>query len=136
MPQENVEIVRRALDAFNRRDLQALEQEFCDEELEFVSFFTAVDAAEATYRGANAWSDYAAVMDEMWIDWRVEDLQFFDGGDQELVCLMRLVGKGKLSGVPVDRPVGITYRLRNGKLWRVRSYADPAEALKAAGLSE
>ena len=42
---------------------------------------------------------------------------------------MRLVGKGKLSDVPVDRPVGLKYQLRNGKLWRVRSYADPAEAL-------
>ena len=26
-----------------------------------------------------------------------------------------LIGKGKLSGVPVNRPVGLTYRLRDGK---------------------
>lgn len=135
MSQENVEIVRRALDAFNRRDLRTLEQEFCEDDLEFVSFFAAVDAAEATYRGANAWSDYAAIMDEMWIDWRLEDISLFDAGDQGVVCRMRLLGKGKLSGVPVDRPVGLTYRLRNGKLWRVRSYTTPTEALEAAGLS-
>src|SRR4051812_41692551 len=128
MSQENVEIVRRALDAFNRRDLRALEEEFCHEDFEFVSFFAVVDAAEATYRGVHAWSDYAAVMDEMWIDWRVEDIRLMEAGGQEVVSLMRLAGKGKLSGAPVDRPVGLTYRLRDGKLWRVRSYADPAEA--------
>lgn len=130
-----MEIVRRALDAFNRRDLTMLEEEFCDEDFEFVSFFTAVEAGEATYRGAAAWGEYAAVMDEMWADWRVEDPQFFDAGERGVVCLMQLVGRGKLSSVPVSRPVGITYRLRGRKLWRVRSYASPAEALTAAGLS-
>ena len=131
-----MEIVRRALDAFNRRDLAALKEEFCDEDFEFVSFFTAVEAEEATYRGPAAWSEYAAVMDEMWVDWRVDDLQFFEAGDDQVVCLMRLVGRGRLSSVPVARPVGITYKLRDRKLWRVRSYASPAEALAAAGLSE
>ena len=136
MSAENVEIVRRALDAFNRRDLRALEAEFCHDDFEFVSFFTAVDAGEATYRGANAWGEYAAVMDEMWADWRVEDIRLFDAGERGVACLMRLDGRGKHSGVPVDRPIGLTYRLRDGRLWRVRSYANPAEALAVAGLPD
>ena len=135
MSQGNVEIVRRALDAFSRRDLRTLEDELCEDDFEFVSFFTAVDAEEATYRGAGAWRDYAAVMDEMWAAWQLEDIALFDAGEHDVACRMRLVGEGKLSGVPVDRPVGLTYRLRHGKLWRVRSYADPAEALEAVGLS-
>ena len=45
-------------------------------------------------------------------------------------------GKGKASGVPVDQRIGVAYRFRNGKLWRMRSYLDPAEALEAVGLSE
>ncbi len=65
--------------------------------------------------------------------WNRRDL---GAGDQVVVCLMRLVGKGKLSKVPVDTPVGLTYRLRDGKLWRVQSYANPADALEAAGLDE
>ena len=32
--------------------------------------------------------------------------------------------------------IGLAYRIREGKLWRMRSYLDPAEALEAAGLSE
>lgn len=135
MPGENVEIVRRALDAWNRRDLRTLEDDFCHPDFEFVSFFTAVESAEATFRGPAAWSEYAAVMDEMWADWHLEDVQLLDAGDRGVACLMRLVGRGKVSSVPVDRPVGLVYRLRNGKLWRVRSYADPADALEAAGLS-
>jgi ketosteroid isomerase-like protein len=30
----------------------------------------------------------------------------------------------------------MAYWLRNGKMWRVRSYFDPAEALEAVGLRE
>lgn len=135
MSQENVEIVRRALDAFSRRDLNVLKEEFCEEDFEFVSFFTAIDS-EATYRGPNAWGDYAGVMDEMWSSWRLEDISLLDAGECEVVCEMRLVGQGKLSGASVDRPIGLLYRLRNGRLWRVQSYADPAAALEAAGMPE
>ena len=62
--------MRRALEAFQRRDLRLLEADFCEEDFEFASFFTAVEAGEAVYRGPGAWGDYAAVMDEMWEDWR------------------------------------------------------------------
>ena len=135
MSQENAEVVRAAIEAFNRRDLSAVE-EFCDEDFEFVSVFAAVDADDATYRGTKAFTDYAAAMDEMWTDWRIEDLRILDAGDDRLVCLMRLVGTARRSGVPVDTPVGITYRLRDAKLWRARSYANPSEGLEAAGLRE
>ena len=43
MSRENVEIVRKAGDAFNRHDLDALAA-LSDEDLEFVSALTAVEA--------------------------------------------------------------------------------------------
>jgi len=135
MSQENVETIRSAIDAFNRRDLGAL-SDFCDEDFEFVSVLTAIDAEDATYRGANAWVDYFAAIDKMWEGWRVEDIRLFDAGEDRAACLFRLVGRGRLSGVRVEREVGMAYRFREGKLWRVRSYPDPADALEAVGLSE
>ena len=135
MPETDVELIRRLVDAFNRGDFGTIEELCCDD-FEFVSVFTAVDSGEATYRGRTAWTEYAVVMDETWDDWRVEDLRLFDSGEGGVAALMRLVGTGKRSGVPIDRPTGITYKLHDGKLWRVRSYPDPAEALKAVGLEE
>jgi ketosteroid isomerase-like protein len=53
-----------------------------------------------------------------------------------VAAVFRLVGAGKSSGVPVDQTVGMATRFRNGKMWRMRSYPNPAEALEAVGLSE
>lgn len=47
MSRENVELVRRAVEAFNREDLQEL-AELSDHDLDLASVLTAVDAVEAT----------------------------------------------------------------------------------------
>jgi ketosteroid isomerase-like protein len=49
---------------------------------------------------------------------------------------LSIVGTGKRSGAPVEHEIGVAYTLRNGKLLRLRSYANPAEALQAVGLRE
>src|SRR4051794_16408020 len=77
MSQENVEIVKRVIDAFNRRDLSAF-AEISHEDFEFVSFLTAVDTGAATFRGRQAWTGYFAAMDETWEEWRVESAEVFD----------------------------------------------------------
>ncbi len=45
-------------------------------------------------------------------------------------------GQGKRSKVPVERPIRFVTTLRDGLAVRVETYADPKEALEAAGLSE
>jgi ketosteroid isomerase-like protein len=135
MSQENVELVERVIEAFDRHDVRTLEI-LSHEDLEFVSVLTAIDADDATYRGANAWTSYFEAVDEMWSEWRTKDIRIFDAGDDRLACLFRLVGTGRLSGVPVERAVGITYRIRDGKLWRMRSYPNPPDALEAVGLQD
>ena len=134
MSQENVEIVRRAAEAFNRHDIGAL-AELSDDDLEFVSVLT-VDAGGATYSGPEVWATYFVRMDEIWDDWRVEDFEIFDAEGDRVAAVFHIAGKGKTSGVPIDRAVGLAYTLRQGRLWRMRSYLDPKAALEAVGLSE
>jgi len=135
MSQENVEIVLRAVEAFNREDLQLL-AEFCAEDFVFVSVLTAVEAGGATYRGPESWESYFVDMHETWEEWQVENFRVFDGGEDQVVGVLSIVGKGKRSGVPVDREIGLVYTLRRGELVRMLSYLEPAEALAAAGLQE
>ena len=135
MSQENVEILQRAIDAFNRRDMRAL-AEASHEDLEFVSVLTAVDAGGASYHGSGAWTSYFAAMNETWEEWQVEDVQVFDAGEDRVACVYRLIGKGKHSGAPVEHEIGLVCRIREGKVWRLRSYLDPSEALEAVGLRE
>ena len=133
MSQENVDVLRRGLEAFNREDLRTL-VELSDEDLEFVSALRGVD--REAYSGRELWRAYFDRMHETWHEWRVEDVQVFDGGDDRLAAVYRVVGKGKTSGVPVEHDVGLACRVRQGKLWRIRSYLDPADALEAVGLRE
>jgi ketosteroid isomerase-like protein len=135
MSQENVELVRRAVEAFNRRDFAAL-ADYSHEELEFVSVIAAVDGEGAAFSGREIWVNYFAVMDETWDGWQVADLQVWDAGNDQVAAIMHMRGTGKQSGAPIDQEVGIAYRFRAGKLWRMRSYLDPDEALNAVGLRE
>lgn len=135
MSQQNVEFVQRLIAAFNSRDVSAL-AEFSHEELEFVSVLTAVDAEGATHRGKEAWASYFSQMDDTWAEWQAEDARVFDAGDDCVAAVFRLVGTGRHSGVPVEHRIGIVYRIQEGKLWRLRTYLDPSEALEAVGLAE
>jgi ketosteroid isomerase-like protein len=135
MSRENMELVRRAGEAFNRHDIEALAA-ISDDDLEFLSALGSVDSGGAAYRGPGAWAAYFARMDEIWDGWRLEDLEVFDGGDDRVAAVFRLIGNGKGSGVPVDHRIGLAYRMRQGKLWRMRSYLDPTDALEAVGLRE
>jgi ketosteroid isomerase-like protein len=134
MSRENVEMISAATEAFNREDLEALAA-ISDDDMEFVSVFTAVDGGSQTYRGPQGWADYFERLHEAWDSWRVENPRYFDAGDDRLATLVRLVGTGKTSGVEVEREIGIAYTLREGKVWRMRVYLDPAEALEAVGLT-
>ena len=134
MPETKVELVRRAIEAFNRRDFDAM-AEVSHEDLEFTSVLTAVDAGAATYRGKGAWTSYFAVMDETWDAWRIEDAEILDAGGDAVAAVLRLVGTGRHSGAAVERTVGLTYRIRDGQLWNVHAYLEPADALASVGLS-
>lgn len=134
MSKENVEFVRRAIDAFNRRDLKML-TEVSHDDLEWTSVMAAVDTGGTTYRGPHSWPSYFSVMDETWGDWRIEDPSIFDAGGDQVVAVLHLVGTGRRSGASVDQEVGLIYRIKDGQMWRMEVFLDPDEALEAVGLS-
>jgi ketosteroid isomerase-like protein len=135
MSRENVEVLRRFVDAFNRHDIGALAQ-LCTDDVEFVSVLTVLDAGGATYSGPDAWETYFAHMDQVWDGWRVENLEIFEAGEDRAAAVFHIAGRGKTTGVPVQRAVGVSYSFRGGKLWRLRSHLDPMGALEAVGLRD
>ncbi len=135
MSRGNVDLVHRAIDAFNRQDLAAL-ADFCTDDFEFVSVLTAVDAEGSTYAGRDAWAEYFTRMGDTWAEWWVDDFQVHDAGDNGLVAVVRVAGRGQHSGVTVDRTMGMTYELRGDRIRRMHAYLEPREALEAVGLSE
>ena len=75
--------------------------------------------------------DSGAVADDSgWIT------SLMDAGDDRVVALVHQSATGKGSGAPVEWHQGLVYELKDGRVIRTWTYANPAEALEAAGLSE
>jgi hypothetical protein len=135
MSQENVELVRRAYEAWNRGDLETA-FEFLDLDVE-VS--VPPDLPEAgTYRGRGEVRHWVAeqllpTLEEV----RAEPEKFFDAGDQ-VVVFVRYFGRGKASGIEVRGAVldAHVWTLRDGKVQKLQMYEGTEKALEAVGLSE
>ncbi len=133
MSQENVEVVRRAVDAFNRRDADAIVEVAT---ADFEWFPGLPGTVEGTgYRGRDGIETYLMEIRNTWGEARIVGDEFRDLGSRVLV-LGRAEGRGRGSGVPVEAPQGFIVELRGGKISRVRAYLDHGKALRAAGLAE
>jgi ketosteroid isomerase-like protein len=135
MSQENVEIVRRALDAWNRRDIDALVAA-ADPGIEYVNAPTAVEPG--TRRGI---AEVTAVWRAQWetLDGRVEVDRFFDHGD-EIIALGRLSGEIPGSDTRIEDRVLGSWTVRTGRIIRFEALGfggtEVQAALEAAGLRE
>jgi len=133
MSAQNVEIAKRAIDAFNRRDLDAYDDLFTPDFEWFSVFAGRVEGV--VYRGRDGIETYFGEISDTWKEFRAIAEEYRDLGGRVLL-LGRFEGLGKGSGVPVDAQLGTVYDFRGGKVSRSRVYLDHGEALRAAGLSE
>jgi ketosteroid isomerase-like protein len=128
MPRGDVETVQQALEAWGRRDSATLRELF-DERAEFRSaIISGVEGG--IYRGHDDIERYFADLDDSFEDWHTENERFFELGGGTVLLLYRIVGEGKASGVPVEKPLGILFELNDGKVVRGQMYLDPADALR------
>ena len=133
MPKENVEVVRRALEASAGEEPRAV-LPYLDPEVEIDD--TDIPDAD-DYQGHGAYFEWLARWDESWESSRMEDVEVLPGGEEELVvALFRMVARGRGSGVEVERKDALVFKLRDSKIMRIGYYNDQAQALEAAGLSE
>jgi ketosteroid isomerase-like protein len=132
MSHENVDVVRRLLDAINRRDLNVID-EFGSPDVEFVPALEGSVESRA-YRGREGWESYLAEIEDTWEELRIFGAEFRDLDDRVLV-LGGAEGRGKGSGVPVAAPFAMVLEFRDGTILRSRSFLDHGEALRAAGLA-
>jgi len=129
MSQENVEIVRRAWEAFMRRDNEATLALYDPE----VELHHHVDGS--VYRGLAGVRAYFRDWFDVWGEVFSNDLEeLIDAGD-DVIAVMHVGARGRRSGIEVERREWHVWTLRDRKLWRLRIYATKAEALEADGLS-
>jgi len=135
MSQENVEVVRRGVDAFNADDTASF-LELWDPECEFFSI-TGSQLHATPYRGHDGIRRYREETAETWTELRLDTERILEGKDDDVVVAVGcLRGEGRESGVRVEQRLGIVWELRGGKVRYCRAYPDPKEALEAVGLRE
>ena len=128
MSQENVDLARRSwtADAFT---------ELFDEHIVMDSRENPVPDLPEVQVGRdeaiNAFRHYWGTWDEYAID----PVEFIDAG-QSVVVVVHEHGRGKGSGVPVERQHFQLWTFRRGRIVRWEAFADKSAALEAAGLSE
>jgi ketosteroid isomerase-like protein len=131
MSEENVEVVRAAIEAFNRRDIEAWERLSCpDVEVDW-SNSRGLEAG--VYRGREETLRFIRTF-EVFVSVVLGADQMIDAGDSVLVPnTSRFTGR---EGIETVARSTIVYELHGGRIARVCLYQERAEAFEAAGLSE
>jgi ketosteroid isomerase-like protein len=132
MSQENVEVVRRAYEAWASGGPEAV-RPFAADEIEVHDTPEIPDGAihmglEAAVR---RWHEYQ----EAWGDMPLEISELLTVGD-EVVLIRQLAVSGRASGVGLSAEVAHAVHVENGKVTRQRMFFSRAEALEAVGRSD
>jgi ketosteroid isomerase-like protein len=129
--EENIELVRRAFEAFSRRDLEAL-LELVHPDGEFVAPTGSIAGRGTPYRGHDGMRQYFEDVARIWEELEVIPHEFREVGNQ-VVALGRVYGRG-LDGLLVDSPTGWVWTIEGDKIVRGEVFTSRQEALDAVGL--
>ena len=133
MSQENVEIVRRHIETWNRRDLTAwLALYSPDAEIDWSR---ARGPLKGVYRGRGEretlWNEFFFTFQEA----QIKTPQGFTDAGSEVVVSNTTHFRGR-EGIEVSASSTWVFTVENGQITCLRLFQDRAEALEAVGLSE
>jgi len=132
MSQQNVEVVKAWVAAWNRTDWDAMEQCFAPD----CDIYGPEDFMESgPFKGWLSWHSEMERLKDSWESERVEVDELRDLGERVL-ARWRWVTVGKRSGIAGEIQVHVVHSLREGKIIRVDYFLDDAKALEAVGLRE
>jgi ketosteroid isomerase-like protein len=135
---ENVELVRRlyaelASEGATQEFMQRLTDDalarFLDPDIEWVPVDHSLLAVDS-YRGFDGVRRFWGEFLSSWESYKVETLEFHDEGDQVAV-VVHIVGR--THELTVDETRSSLLTVRDGRVMRVLSFADPDGAREAAG---
>jgi ketosteroid isomerase-like protein len=132
MSQENVEVVRRFLDAFNARDVEVLVS-LSAEDCEWRPFRAQLEGI--VYRGHEGVRQFLSDMNEDWETFRIDPLEFRDR-DQLVAVIGRVKARSAESSMEIESIAGFVHELEQGRVRRITSHSDVEAALDAVGLRD
>ncbi len=124
---------RHGMEIFNDPQVIAALPALVDEDVECV--VVGLPGITGTYHGIDG---YLTLIRDWGQDWSSQEHELVrvEDGDDWAVAIVRHHGKGARSGAEVSMQLGWFVRYRDGKLVRWYTYADPADALREAGIED
>ena len=136
MSRENVEVVRRLLDAFQRRDFEtAVRYAHPEVEIHPALETADTDPGDLPVRGRDGMKAFFEAIYEPWQEMAVELQEVMAAPGDRVLAIERWHTRGR-DGIAIDTILIDVYSFREGLVVRVEGFRDKAEALEAAGLSE
>jgi ketosteroid isomerase-like protein len=132
MSKENVEIVQRSLDAYNRRDFEAV-RAISDPDVE-VDWSASRGLEVGVYRGIEDVLRFYRTFFDTFERVDVEPDRFIESGDAVVVPNTAHVG-GR-DGIETVARSTLVFEVRSGLITHIRLYQETKEALEALGLPE
>jgi ketosteroid isomerase-like protein len=136
MSRENVEIVRAAIDAFNRGDWDSFAESFDPQiEAHWHDQRTYPDTPQHL-RGVPEVIEFTEQYRSAWDELTQETLELTEAPDDRVLVFTRQSGRGHESGVPIEIHFFQVLTIRDGKVRKIEYFRHRADALEAAGLRE
>ena len=131
MSQENVLIMRAALEAFARNDVSGFLR-LMDPEVEFEPQLAAVEGTYVGHDGIRAFFTDAFENLEI-VQLRDDDMR--DLGNRVLALVPARIG-GKGSGIETETSLAMVATFRDGRIVHLKDYGEKDATVEAVGLSE
>ena len=128
---ENLDLVRSIFSAIERGDYT--NAEWADSEIEYV---IAHGPEPDTYRGLAGLAEAMRTVFRDIEDFRSEAVEYRELDAEHVLVLRRVVGRGRLSGVPVSGRGAELFEVRDGKVTRIVVYSERDRAFADLGLEE
>ena len=129
MSQENAELVRRGL-----KDVEFFWSLLDGDVVWDLGRFAGIDL-DPVYVGSAAVIAASRRYWGTWEDYEIDAEEVIDAGSRIIVAVHER-GRGRGSGVPVDRRWAQVWTFERGRIVRWELFPDKADALEAVGLSE
>jgi len=134
MSEENLELVRRAWEAWQRGDIDALFEVWDRDIVWDTTHFQ--DWPESTYEGHEGVRRFLSEWLELWDEYEAGVDESLATRDGRVISLAWQRGKGHQSGLEMDIEWAQIATFRDGKITRIDNYDNRGTALEAAGLSK
>jgi ketosteroid isomerase-like protein len=132
----NVELVRRATEAVNRRpkpDFDVVNALY-DPNHVLVAQLSSVEGE--AFHGARGFREWLTNMSQAWESWESQIRQVTEIDNDRVLVVATMSLRSRQGGVPIEEDPATIVTVRDGKIVRSDAYPSVRHALQAAGLPE